>query len=58
MFKVETSAPGEYFAVDPGRDAVLRAGGRRAGTAVRRPTGAVGDGTIRAVIRTGERGAL
>jgi len=58
MFKVETSALGEYFAADPGRVAVLRAGGRRAGTAVRRPAGGGGDGTIRAVIRTGERGAL
>ena len=58
MFKVETSTPGEYFAADPGRDADLRAGGRRAGTAVHRPAGAVGDGTIRVVIRTGERGAL
>ena len=58
MFKVETSALGEYFAADPGRDAGLRAGERRAGTAVHRPAGAVGDGTIRAVIRTGERGAL
>jgi hypothetical protein len=44
MVKVETSALGEYFAADPGRDAGLRAG-------------AVGDCTIRAVIRTGE-GAL
>jgi hypothetical protein len=58
MFKVETSAPGEYFAADPGRDADWRAGERRAGTAVHRPASAVGDGTIRAVIRTGERGAL
>jgi hypothetical protein len=58
MFKVETSALGECFAADPGRDAVLRVGERRAGTVVHRPAGAVGDGTIRAVIRTGERGAL
>jgi len=58
MVKVETSAPGEYFAADPGRDADLRAVERRAGTAVPRPAGAVGDGTIRTVIRTGERGAL
>ena len=58
MFKVETSAPGEYFAADPGRHAGWRAGERQAGTAVHRPAGAVGDGTIRAVIRTGERGAL
>ena len=58
MVKVETSALEEYFAADPGRDAFRRAGGRRAGTAGRRPAGAVGDGTIRAVIGTGERGAL
>ena len=58
MFKAETSTPGECFAADPGRGAGLRAGERRAGTAVPRPAGAVGDGTIRAVIRTGERGAL
>jgi hypothetical protein len=54
MFKVETSALGEYFAADPGRDAGWRAVEWRAGTAVHRPAGAVGDGTI----RTGERGAL
>jgi hypothetical protein len=54
MVKVETSALGEYFAADPGRDAVLRVVERRAGTVVHRPAGAVGDGTI----RTGERGAL
>jgi hypothetical protein len=58
MFKVETSTPGDYFAADPGRDADLRAVERRAGTVVHRPAGSVGDGTIRAVIRTGERGAL
>lgn len=58
MFEVETSALGERFAADPGRDAVLRVVERRAGTAVHRRAGAVGDGTIRAVIRTGERGAL
>jgi hypothetical protein len=58
MFKVETSTLGECFTADPGRDDGLRAGGRRAGTAVPRPAGAVGDCTIRAVIRTGERGAL
>jgi hypothetical protein len=58
MFKVETSAPGEYFAADPGRDADLRSVERRAGTVVHRPAGAGGDGAIRAVIRTGERGAL
>jgi hypothetical protein len=58
MVKVETSTLGERIAADPGRDAGLRAGERRAGTAVHRPAGAVGDCTIRAVIRTGERGAL
>jgi len=58
MFKVETSTLQEYFAADPGRDAFLLAGDRRAGAAVHRPAGTVGDGTIRAVIRTGERGAL
>jgi hypothetical protein len=54
MFKADTSVPGECFAADPGRDAGLRAGERRAGTVVHWPAGAVGDGTI----RTGERGAL
>ena len=58
MFKVETSTLEEYFAADPGRDADVCAIERRAGTAGHRPAGAVGDGTIRAVIRTGERGAL
>ena len=58
MVKVETSAPEKYFAADPGRDAGWRAVEWRAGTAVHRPAGDVGDGTIRAVIRTGERGAL
>ena len=58
MFKAETSALGECFAADPGRDAGLRVVERRAGTAVHRPAGAVGDCTIRTVIRTGERGAL
>jgi hypothetical protein len=58
MFKVETSTLEKCFAADPGRDASLRAVERRAGTAVHRPAGAVGDGTIRTVIRTGERGAL
>jgi len=53
MVKAETSALGEYSAADPGRDAGLRAAQRRAGTAVHRPAGAVGDGPI----RTGERGA-
>ena len=58
MVKAETAAPGEYSAADPGRDAGLRAGERRAETAVHRPAGAVGGCTIRTVIRTGERGAL
>ena len=58
MLKVETSTLEEYFAADPGRDADLRAVERRAGTVVHRPAGAGGDGAIRAVIRTGERGAL
>jgi len=58
MFKADTSTLGECFTADPGRDAGLRAVERRAGTAVQRPAGAAGDGTIRAVIRTGERGAL
>jgi len=58
MFKADTSTLGECFTADPGRDAGWRAVERRAGTVVRRPAGAVGDGTIRAVIRTGERGAL
>jgi hypothetical protein len=58
MFKVETSTLEEYVAADPGREADLRAVERRAGTAGHRPAGAVGDCTIRAVIRTGERGAL
>ena len=54
MVMAETSTLGEYFAADPGRDADLRAVERRAGTAVHRSAGAVGDGTIRA----GEWGAL
>jgi hypothetical protein len=58
MVKVETSTPEEYSAADPGGDGGLRAGERRAGTAVHRPAGTVGDGTIWTVIRTGERGAL
>jgi hypothetical protein len=53
MVKVETSAPEGCFAADPGRGADLRAG-----TAGHRPAGAVGDGTIQPMIRTGERGAL
>jgi hypothetical protein len=57
MFQVETSTLVGCFAADPGRTADLRAGERRAGTAGHRPAGAVGDGTIRPVIRTGERGA-
>jgi hypothetical protein len=58
MFKVETSTRKGCFAADPGRVADLRAVERRAGTAGHRPAGAVGDGTIQPVIRTGERGAL
>ena len=58
MSKVETSTLEEYVEADPGRDADLRAVARRAGTAGHRPAGAVGDRTIRAVIRTGERGTL
>jgi hypothetical protein len=58
MFKVQTSTLEEYVAADPGREADVRAVVRRAGTAGHRPAGAVGDCTIRAVIRTGERGAL
>jgi hypothetical protein len=58
IFKVQTWTLEEYFAAEPGRKADLRAVERRAGTAGHRPAGAVGDGTIRAVIRTGERGAL
>jgi hypothetical protein len=58
MFKVQTSTLEEYDAADPGREADVRAVERRAGTAGHRPAGAVGDCTIRAVIRTGERGAL
>jgi len=50
MFKVQTSTLEEYFAADPGREADLPAG--------HRPAGAVADCTIRAVIRTGERGAM
>jgi len=45
MFKVETSTLEEHRAADPGREADLRAG-------------AVGDDTIRAIVWTGERGAL
>jgi hypothetical protein len=58
MFKVETSTLEGCFAADPGREADLRAVERRAGTAGHRPAGAVGDGTIAPVTRTGERGAL
>jgi hypothetical protein len=56
MSKVETSTLEGCFAADPGREADLRADERRAGTADHRPVGAVGDGTIQPVIRTGERG--
>jgi hypothetical protein len=58
MVKVETSTLEEYVAADPGRARDLCAVERRAGTAGHGPAGAVGDCTIRAVIRTGERGAL
>ena len=58
MVMAETSTLGEYFAADPGREADLSAVERGAGTAGHRPAGAVGDGTIQPVIRTGERGAL
>jgi hypothetical protein len=58
MFTVETSTLEGCVAADPGREADVRVVDRRAGTAGRRPAGAVGDGTIRPVIRTGERGAL
>jgi hypothetical protein len=52
MVKVGASTLEGCFAADPGREA-----NRRAGTADHRPAGAAGDGTIRPVIRTGERGA-
>jgi hypothetical protein len=58
MFKVEISTLEGYFTANSGSDADLRAGGRRAGTAVHRLTGAVGNCAIRTVIRTGERVAL
>jgi hypothetical protein len=58
MFRVETSTLEEWFAVDPGREADLRAVAGRAGTAGRRPVGAADDRTIGAVVRMGERGAL
>ena len=54
MFKADTSTLRECFTAGHGRDAGLRAVERRAGSAVPRPAGAVGDCTI----RTGERGAL
>jgi hypothetical protein len=57
MVTVETSTLEGYFAADPGREAGLRAGERGAGTVGHRPAGAVDDGTIRPVCRTGERGA-
>jgi hypothetical protein len=53
-----TSTLEEYFAADPGRDADLRAVERRVGTGGHRPAGAVGEGTLRTVTRTGEWGAL
>jgi hypothetical protein len=58
MFKVETSTLEERLAADLGRDAGLRAVERRAGIAGHRPAGAVGDGTIQPVLKTGQRGAL
>lgn len=58
MVKVETSAVEGYCAANLGRDADLRAVERRAGPAGNRPAGVVGDYMIRAVVRTGERGAL
>jgi hypothetical protein len=57
MVQVQTSALEGRFVADPGREADLRAVERGAGTAGHRPAGAVGDGTIRPVIRTGEREA-
>ena len=53
MAKVETSTLEGCFAADPGRGA-----GPRSGSAGHRSAGAPGDGTIRPMIRTGERGAL
>ena len=58
MLKVETSTLEGCCAAGPGREADLRAVERRAGTAGHRRAGAVGDGTIRPMIRTGERGVL
>jgi hypothetical protein len=58
MCKVETSTLEGCFAADPGNEADLRAVERRAGTAGHRPAGAVGDGTIQPMIRTGDRGPL
>jgi hypothetical protein len=58
MFKVETSTLEEHFAADPRREADLRPVDRRVGTAGQRPAGALGDETIRSIVRTGERGAL
>ena len=58
MVKMETSRLDEWFAVEPGREADLRAVARRAGTAGRRPVGAAGDRTIGSVVRMDERGAL
>jgi hypothetical protein len=58
MFKADSSTLEECFTADPGRDAGWSAVERRAGTAVHRPSGAVGDCTIRAVIRTRWAGAL
>jgi len=49
MVKVGVSTLERCFAADPGREANRRAD--------HRPAGAAGDGTIRPVIRTVERGA-
>jgi hypothetical protein len=58
MLTVETLRLEEWFAVDPSREAGLRAVAPRAGTVGRWPVGAAGDRTIGAVVRMGERGAL
>ena len=56
MFEVKSSMLEEYAAAAPGGEADLRAFGRQAGTAARRPAGAADDRTIGDVIRTGKRG--
>ena len=58
MFKVEPLTLEGCFAADPGGEADLGAARRGAGTAGHERAGAVGDGSIRPVIGTGERGAL